>query len=91
MDEGKGNKLPVITEYYSRQVVSDSLPPLDSSPPGFSVHFSGKNTGVGCHALLQGIFLTQGSNPCPVCRTAPQLVRVRVRVRVRKHLFDLYV
>ena len=24
----------------------------------------GKNTGVGCHALLQGIFPTQGSNPC---------------------------
>ena len=23
----------------------------------------GKNIGVGCHALLQGIFLTQGSNP----------------------------
>ena len=23
----------------------------------------GKNTGVGCHALLQGIFLTQGWNP----------------------------
>ena len=23
----------------------------------------GKNTGVDCHALLQGIFLTQGSNP----------------------------
>ena len=23
--------------------------------------YSGKNTGVGCHALLQGIFLTQGS------------------------------
>ena len=22
----------------------------------------GKNTGVGCHVLLQGIFLTQGSN-----------------------------
>ena len=22
----------------------------------------GKNTGVGCHFLLQGIFLTQGSN-----------------------------
>ena len=29
----------------------------------------GKNTGVGCHALLQGIFLTQGSNPgLPHCR-----------------------
>ena len=24
---------------------------------------SGQNTGVGCHALLQGIFPTQGSNP----------------------------
>ena len=23
----------------------------------------GKKTGVGCHALLQGIFPTQGSNP----------------------------
>ena len=23
----------------------------------------GQNSGVGCHALLQGIFLTQGSNP----------------------------
>ena len=22
----------------------------------------GKNTGVGCHALLQGVFLTQGQN-----------------------------
>ena len=28
----------------------------------------GKNTGVGCHALLQGIFLTQGSNPGLHCR-----------------------
>ena len=27
-----------------------------------SVDFPGKNTGVGCHFLLQGIFLTQGSN-----------------------------
>ena len=24
----------------------------------------GKNTGVGCHFLLQGIFLIQESNPC---------------------------
>ena len=24
----------------------------------------GKSTGVVCHALLQGIFLSQGSNPC---------------------------
>ena len=26
-----------------------------------SMGFPGKNTGVGCHFLLQGIFLTQGS------------------------------
>ena len=26
--------------------------------------FPSKNTGVGCHFLLQGIFPTQGSNPC---------------------------
>ena len=38
---------------------------MDYSPPGFSVHGDspGKNTGVGCHFLPQGIFLTQGSNP----------------------------
>ena len=38
---------------------------MDCSLPGSSVHGDspGKNTGVGCHALLQGIFLTQGSNP----------------------------
>ena len=28
-----------------------------------SVEFSSKNTGVGCIALFQGIFLTKGSNP----------------------------
>ena len=26
--------------------------------------FPGKNAGVGCRFLLQGIFLTQGLNPC---------------------------
>ena len=25
--------------------------------------FPGKSTGVGCHFLLQGLFMTQGSNP----------------------------
>ena len=28
-----------------------------------SMEFSGKNTALGCHSLLQGIFPTQGSNP----------------------------
>ena len=37
---------------------------MDCRLPGFSVHGNspGKDTGVGCHALLQRIFLTQGSN-----------------------------
>ena len=29
-------------------------------------NFPGKDTGVGCHFLLQGIFPTQGSNLCPL-------------------------
>ena len=29
----------------------------------------GENTGVGCHALLKGIFLTQGLNPNLACPT----------------------
>ena len=38
---------------------------MDCNPPGSSVHGDspGKNARVGCHALLQGIFLTQGLNP----------------------------
>ena len=38
--------------------------PLDHSTPGSSVHGDspGKNTTVGYHALLRGIFVTQGSN-----------------------------
>ena len=45
--------------------------PMDWNPPRSSVHGDspGKNTGVGCHALLQGIFPIQGSNPgLPHCR-----------------------
>ena len=39
--------------------------PVDCSPPGSSVlrNSPGKNTGVGCHALLPGIFPTQGLSP----------------------------
>ena len=38
---------------------------IDCGLPGFSVHGDspGKNTGVDWHALLQGIFPTQGLNP----------------------------
>ena len=45
--------------------------PLDHSPPGSSVQGDSpdKNTGVGGHPLLQGIFPTQELNPgLPYCR-----------------------
>ena len=47
------------------QSCSTLCDPMDYSPPGFSIHGNspGKNTGVGCHAFLQGIFPTQGLNP----------------------------
>ena len=56
--------------------VSQSCPtlcnPTDCSLLGISsVHgdSSSKNIGVGCHALLQGIFPAQGLNPgLPICR-----------------------
>ena len=50
----------------AHSVMSDSLQLLDCIPPCSSIHgdSQGKNTGVGCHALLQEIFLTQGSNLC---------------------------
>ena len=39
--------------------------PMVCRPSGSSVHGEspGRCTGVGCHALLQGIFPTQGSKP----------------------------
>ena len=48
----------------SRSVMSNSFYPMDCNPPGSSVpgDSPGKNTGVGCHALLQGIFRTQLSH-----------------------------
>ena len=38
--------------------------PMDCSPPGFLCPWDcpGKNTGMGYHAILQGIFLTHRSN-----------------------------
>ena len=61
--------LNTITGYLLAQSLQSYLTlcnTMDSSLPGSSVHGDspGKNTGVGCHALLQGIFPTQVSNPC---------------------------
>ena len=46
-------------------VVSDSLWPHGLQPSRLlcSWDSAGKNIGVGCHALHQGTFRTQGSNP----------------------------
>ena len=56
--------LPLNKVQYSCSVMSDPLRPLGLYPEGSSVHGDspGKNTAVGCHALLQGIFPTQRSN-----------------------------
>ena len=53
----------VYQEYvHACLVVSDSLQPHQGP---LSMGFPRQEpTGVGCHFLLQGIFPTQGSNPC---------------------------
>ena len=50
----------------SHSVVFDSLKPcgLQATRLLWPWDFPGKNTGVGCHALLQVIFPTQGLNWC---------------------------
>ena len=47
-------------------VVFDSLQPYGLHPTSLLClrDSPGKNTGVSCHFPLQGIFLTQGLNPC---------------------------
>ena len=49
----------------SLSAVFDSLRPGGLQPARLLYPWDspGKNTGVGCHALLQGISPTQGSNP----------------------------
>ena len=49
----------------TRLVVSDSLQPQGLYPARLLCPWNspGKDIGVGCHALLQGIFPTQGSEP----------------------------
>ena len=61
----KAALLPPSVLWVSHSVVSNSLPPpwTVAHQALLSMDFPGKNTGVGCHCLLQGIFPTQGSNP----------------------------
>ena len=56
------NEIYVINVCVRAQLLQSCLTlcdPMDFSPPGSSVHGDspGKNTGVGCHVLLQGILL----------------------------------
>ena len=48
----------------SCSVMPNSLRPCELQPnqAPLSMGFSSKNTGVGCHSFLKGIFLTQGSS-----------------------------
>ena len=57
--------LLVIQLQPSCSVMSDCLPPHKVQPARLLCpwDFPGKNIGVGCHFLYQGIFSTQGSNP----------------------------
>ena len=68
-------KKNVLTQLlmYSCSVKSDSLWPYGLQPTRLLCPSDspGKNTGVVCHALLQGIFPTQGLNlGLPYCRQA---------------------
>ena len=50
-------------------VMSNSLQPYGLQPTRLHSpqDSPGKNNGVDCHALLQGILPTQGLNPCLLC------------------------
>ena len=66
--------------YSATQLCPTLCKPVDGSSPGSSCpwNLSGKNTGMGCHFLLQGIFPTQGLNPplfCLLHRQADSLPR----------------
>ena len=50
------------SESVSCSVRSDFATPWTSFP-GYTVYAPGKNPGVGCHSLLQGICPTQGLKP----------------------------
>ena len=76
----------------NRSVMSNSLQPLDCNLPGTSVHGDspGKNTGVGCHALLQGIFPTQGSNSDTLPPESPEWLHLTRRLNFSAVRVALY-
>ena len=76
-------------------LVSQLCPTLcdteDCSPPDSFVHGNspGKNTGVDCHAFLQGIFPAQGLSPgLPRCRRILYLLSQVQVIQNKKQLPD---
>ena len=66
LNEGDKFSISVSHSVVSDSLWSNGLHPARPLSPWNSL---GKNTGVGCHSLLQGIFPTQGSNlGLPPCR-----------------------
>ena len=61
--------LHVCMRAKSLQLCPTLCSPMGCKPSRFLCLWDspGKNTGVDCHALLHGIFPTQGSNPCLLC------------------------
>ena len=70
----------------SHSVMSDSLLPHGLYPTRLICLWNSpdKNTGVGCHFLLQGLFLTQGLNPglphCRHCRQNPFQLQLQEQI-----------
>ena len=64
---------------------------VNCSPPGSSVHGDspGENAGVDCHALLQGIFPTQGSNP--VSCIASRLFTIWATRQAHTYWYMIYI
>ena len=60
--ELQADPLPSEPPGKSENEVAQSCPTLCDTMDCSPRNFPGKRTGVGCHFLLQGIFLTQGSN-----------------------------
>ena len=69
--DGKAHAFPTVFHMLNHLVMCDCLQPHGLKPTGILCPWDspGKNTGVGGHSLLQGIFLTQDSNlGLPHCR-----------------------
>ena len=105
-DQGTRFHMPQLKfpQSVGHSVLFDSLLPHGLQPARLLCpwNFPGKNTGVGCHFLPQGIFLAQGLNPqllhwqvgsLPLChlggprRTLRGLYRVRASLLFSHQLF----